>query len=98
VTENSPKLLRMSDTDILIVARIGQALGFDVIAYTAGAKDNPEKRKDDGYIVPGIGDPDGLIPSAWYSGTDKASLHEFLKQDIDVLVVSVPLTYAVPSP
>lgn len=33
-----------------------------------------------------------MIPSAWYSGTDKASLHNFLSQDIDILLVSVPLT------
>jgi phosphoglycerate dehydrogenase-like enzyme len=35
---------------------------------------------------------DGSIPSQWYSGTDKASLHRFLQQDIDVLLVGVPLT------
>ena len=72
--------------------RIAKALGMDVIAYTASPRKTPESKKDKGYIVPGTGDPDGLIPSAWYSGLDKASLHNFLKQDIDVLLVSVPLT------
>ncbi|KAH8808510.1 D-isomer-specific 2-hydroxyacid dehydrogenase-like protein [Xylogone sp. PMI_703] len=73
-------------------ARICKAMGMDIIAYTASPKDTPEKRKDHGYIVPGTGDPDGTIPSEWYSGTDKASLHNFLSQDIDILLVAVPLT------
>jgi phosphoglycerate dehydrogenase-like enzyme len=65
---------------------------MDVIAYTASPKNTPEERKDHGFIVPGTGDVDGTIPSKWYSGTDKDSLHNFLKQDIDVLLISVPLT------
>lgn len=73
-------------------ARAADALGFNVVAYTATPKKTPESKKDGGYIVPRTGDPDGSIPSAWYSGLDKASLHEFLAQDIDVLLVSVPLT------
>jgi phosphoglycerate dehydrogenase-like enzyme len=73
-------------------ARAAHALGYEVIAFTATPKKTPESKKDRGYIVPRTGDPDGSIPSAWYSGLDKASLHEFLSQDIDVLLVSVPLT------
>ena len=65
---------------------------MDVIAYTASPRKTPESKRDTGYIVPGTGDEDGTIPSAWYSGVDKASLHNFLKQDIDVLLVAVPLT------
>lgn len=67
-------------------------MGMDVIAYTASPRTTPESRQDHGYIVPGTGDPDGLIPSAWYSGLDKPSLHNFLRQDIDTLLVAVPLT------
>ncbi|EON64329.1 hypothetical protein W97_03560 [Coniosporium apollinis CBS 100218] len=74
------------------VGRVAKAMGMDVIAYTATPKDTPEKRRDKGFVVPGTGDPDGSIPSNWYSGLDKESLHHFLKQDIDVLLVSVPLT------
>ena len=44
--------------------------------------------------MPGTGDPDGSIPVAWYSGTTKADLHTFLAQDLDVLVMSLPLTPA----
>ncbi len=73
-------------------ARIAKALGLDVIVYTATPRTTPESKHDTGYIVPGTGDPEGEIPSAWHSGLDKTSLHNFLKQDLDVLLVSVPLT------
>ncbi|KAK8226072.1 2-hydroxyacid dehydrogenase [Phyllosticta capitalensis] len=76
------------------VGRVAKAMGMDVIAYTAHAKDTPESRADNGYIVPGTGDRDGSIPSAWYSGLSTTSLHHFLAQDIDVLLVSVPSTNA----
>jgi len=75
------------------VGRVAKSLGMDVIAYTASPRTTPESRKDKGkYIVPGTGDPDGLLPSAWYSGLSKPSLHKFLSQDIDILLVAVPLT------
>lgn len=75
-------------------ARVAKALGMDVIAYTASPRETKESRRDNGFIVPGTGDPDGSIPSEWYSGKDKESLHKFLGQDIDVLLVGVPLTEA----
>ncbi|MCJ1437100.1 hypothetical protein MMC27_006485 [Xylographa pallens] len=74
------------------VAHVAKAMGMDVIAFTASPRTTPESKHDSGFIVPGTGDPDGSIPSAWYSGLDQASLHHFLAQDIDWLVVSVPLT------
>lgn len=74
------------------VGRVAQAMGMEVLAYTATPKDTAEKRKDSGYIVPGTGDVDGTIPTEWYSGLDAASLHTFLRQDLDWLVVAVPLT------
>ena len=67
-------------------------MGMDVIAYTASPRPTPSSKKDHGFIVPNTGDPDGSIPSAWFSGLDKVSLHNFLAQDIDHLLVSVPLT------
>jgi len=42
--------------------------------------------------VPGTGDPDGSIPSAWYSGTSKESLHTFLRSGLDALLIALPLT------
>ncbi|KAF2468192.1 uncharacterized protein BDR25DRAFT_265886 [Lindgomyces ingoldianus] len=74
------------------VARVAKAMGMNVIAYTASPRTTPESKRDEGFIVPGTGDPDGSIPSAWYNGLDKKSLHEFLKQEIDLLVLCVPLT------
>ena len=74
------------------VARIAQIMGMDVIVYTAHPRDTPEQRRDHGYYVPGIGDPKGEVPSAWYSGEDRASIHYFLAQDLDQLLISVPLT------
>ena len=69
-------------------------MGMDIIAYTASPRKTPESKKDNGYIVPGTGDPDGSLPSAWYSVTYKEDLQNFLKQEIDLLVIGVPLTYA----
>jgi phosphoglycerate dehydrogenase-like enzyme len=65
---------------------------MDVIVYTMREKPTPESKKDDSYNVPNTGDPDGLIPSAWYSGTSKESLNHFLAQDLDLLVICLPLT------
>jgi hypothetical protein len=71
---------------------VAKALGSDVIAFTASPRETPESRRDQGFIVPGTGDADGTLPSEWYSGLDKKNLHEFLRQKIDLLVLSVPLT------
>lgn len=74
------------------MARVASALGMDVVAHTFNPRRTPESKRDTGYIVPRTGDPDGSIPIAWFSGGDKASLHRFLVQDLDYLVISVPLT------
>lgn len=74
------------------VGRVAKAMGMEVVAYTASPKDTDEKKKDGGFIVPGTGDPDGEIPVEWYSGLEKEKRLHFLKQDLDWLVVSVPLT------
>ena len=76
------------------MARTFNALGAHVLAYTATPRTTPSARADQGYYVPGTGDPDGSIPIAWYSGTSQADLHSFLAQDLDVLVMSLPLTPA----
>ena len=74
------------------VARVAQVMGMDVVVYTANPRDTPDKRRDHGYYVPGTGDPEGEVPSAWYSGEDRVSLHHFLAQNLDQLLISVPLT------
>ena len=74
------------------VARLAKGMGMHVVAFTANPRESSESRRDHGYIVPGIGDPKGEIPVAWFSGLEKDSLHRFLGQDLDYLLVAVPLT------
>ncbi|CDM33086.1 hypothetical protein DTO013E5_5723 [Penicillium roqueforti] len=74
------------------IARVSQALGMTVHAYTATPRPTPESRRDNGYIVPGTGDPDGSIPASWHHGADRESLRSFLATGLDHLVVSLPLT------
>ncbi|KAH7367796.1 D-3-phosphoglycerate dehydrogenase [Plectosphaerella cucumerina] len=72
--------------------RLGQALGMEVYAYTRGERSTPVSRRDDSYCVPGTGDPDGLIPSKWFHGASRESIDHFLAQDLDLLVIGLPLT------
>ncbi|OIW34685.1 D-isomer specific 2-hydroxyacid dehydrogenase [Coniochaeta ligniaria NRRL 30616] len=74
------------------VARVAKALGSDIHAYTLHPKNTPESRRDDAYAPPGLGDPEGVLPSKWFSGETKEEIHEFLSSGLDLLVVSVPLT------
>jgi phosphoglycerate dehydrogenase-like enzyme len=67
-------------------------MGMTVLAYTLSPRPTPESRRDQGYIVPGTGDPDGTLPFSWHSGQGKAALHDFLCQDLDHILLSVPLT------
>ncbi|EAQ91898.1 hypothetical protein CHGG_00133 [Chaetomium globosum CBS 148.51] len=75
-------------------ARIGQALGMEVYAYTRSERSTPESRKDDSYFVTGTGDPDGLVPTKWFHGSTKEAVNDFLAQDLDFLVLALPLTEA----
>lgn len=75
------------------VARLATAMGMEIYAFTARERSTPETRKDDSYRVPGTeGDPDGVLPVAWFHGTSKEAVDEFLAQGIDVLVMCLPLT------
>jgi phosphoglycerate dehydrogenase-like enzyme len=65
-------------------ARIGQGLGMEVLAL----KRNPQERHDSGWNPPGVGDPDGTIPSRWY-GPDQCA--EILR-DSDYVTVTLPMT------
>jgi phosphoglycerate dehydrogenase-like enzyme len=73
-------------------ARLAQALGMEVYAYTRSEKATPESRKDDSYCVPGTGDPDGVIPAKWFHGGSREAVNDFLAQDLDIVVLSLPLT------
>lgn len=62
---------------------------MEVYAYTQSPRTTPESRRlTTTYMVPGTGDPEGTVPSRWFSG----ALDDFLAQDLDLLVVSLPLT------
>ena len=74
------------------VARLARGMGMDVVVATSSPRLTPESKRDTGYVVPGIGDPEGEVPSQWFTVKDKESLHEFLSQGLDQLLISVPLT------
>ncbi|MDQ7030482.1 MAG: D-2-hydroxyacid dehydrogenase [Ardenticatenia bacterium] len=66
------------------VARVFHALGMEVLAY----KRNPARTRDTGFALPGVGDPEGAIPRAYYG---PGQLHELLAQ-CDVVVNVLPAT------
>lgn len=72
-------------------AHLAKGLGMEVYAYTRSERTTPESRKDDTYCVPGTGDPDGELPAKWFSGSSEEAVNDFLGQDLDILVISVPL-------
>ncbi|KAI1122537.1 D-isomer specific 2-hydroxyacid dehydrogenase [Nemania abortiva] len=74
------------------VARVATAMGMEVYAYTNRPRPTPESRRDHSYHPPGLGDPEGTLPTRWFSGTTAAELSEFLGSGLDLLVVAVPLT------
>lgn len=63
---------------------------MDVYAYTLHERSTPESRKDDSYTEPGLGDPEGQFPSKWFHGTEQ--LDGFLGSNLDLLVITMPLT------
>jgi len=65
------------------IARLAQALGMRVVALSASGR-----RRDEGFCFPGVGDPEGRIPQAWYRPEQLAA---FLGE-ADFVVISVPLT------
>jgi phosphoglycerate dehydrogenase-like enzyme len=67
-------------------------MGMEVYAYTRTEKSTVESRKDDSYCVPGPGDPYGLIPAKWFHGGSQDDVDKFIDQELDILVVSLPLT------
>lgn len=74
------------------VGRVAQSMGMRVLAFTASEKKSAEEKRDRGFVVPGTGDVEGEVPEGWFSGLDQKSLHHFLGQGLDWLVVAVPLT------
>lgn len=67
-------------------------MGMEVYAYTNRPRPTPDSRRDHSYHPPGLGDPEGTLPTRWFSGTTAPELSEFLGSGLDLLVVAVPLT------
>jgi len=69
------------------IARIAQAMGMTILA----CKRNPANRRDDGYILPNAGDPEGTIPKAWFGQDQIAEM--FRLTDLAMVVLPhVPST------
>ncbi len=64
-------------------ARLASAFGMRVLALQRG-----DDHRDHGFIFPGTGDPDGRIPTHYFSSEQ---FHDLLDQS-DVVVATVPLT------
>lgn len=73
-------------------ARLAQAMGMQVSAYTRTEKATPASRRDKSYNIPGTGDPEGLIPKSWFHGNSKEDVNNFLAQGFDIIVLCLPLT------
>jgi phosphoglycerate dehydrogenase-like enzyme len=65
---------------------------MDVYVCNLHPRPTPESRRDDSYTPEGLGDPEGIFPSKWFSSRDTAGLHEFLSSDLDLLAITIPLT------
>lgn len=65
---------------------------MEVYAFTRQERSSPASRLDDTWCTPGTGDPEGKIPTKWFHGSSRDAVDEFLRQDLDVLVISLPLT------
>jgi phosphoglycerate dehydrogenase-like enzyme len=67
-------------------------MGMKVHAYTLHPRPTPESRRDESWTPEGLGDPEGVLPSKWFSGETTERLHEFLASGLDLLLISTPLT------
>ncbi len=65
------------------LARLATAFGMRVLAMQRGTN-----RRDTGFVLPGIGDPEGILPERYYSPDE---LHTMLAA-CDVVVIATPLT------
>ena len=87
-----PSEVRGATLGVIGYGSIGRELAR--IAKTAFAmtvlacKRDPSARADDGYMLPGTGDPDGRLPDAWFAPHE---LMELLARS-DVVVNCAPLT------
>ncbi len=65
------------------VARLANTFSMPVLAMQRGTE-----HRDQGFVFPGVGDPEGTLPDRYYSPDQ---LHAMLSES-DVVVIAVPLT------
>lgn len=65
------------------VAALARAFGMRVLAMQRG-----EDHRDRGFLFPGVGDPEGLLPERYFA---PEQLHAMLRE-CDVVVIALPLT------
>ena len=65
-------------------AHLAQALGMEVLAL----KRDPSAHRDPGWSLPGLGDPDGQIPSRWFGPEERLGLLTLS----DYILMTLPLT------
>jgi phosphoglycerate dehydrogenase-like enzyme len=65
-------------------ARLAQAFGMEVLAL----KRDPAVHRDPGWSLPGMGDPQGSIPSRWFSPDERIEL----VRRSDYILIALPLT------
>ena len=65
------------------VARLARAMGMRVLAMQRGAD-----HRDHGFVFPGVGDPDGVLPHHYYPPDQLSAL----LSESDVVVIALPLT------
>ena len=65
------------------IARLASAFGMRVLAMQRHTD-----HRDHGFVFPGIGDPEGVLPSRYYADHE---LHSMLSES-DIVVIAVPLT------
>jgi phosphoglycerate dehydrogenase-like enzyme len=74
------------------VARLANALGMEIYVQTSSPRTTPESKKLQEYHVPGTSDPDGLLPAKWFSGSGPEAINHFLSQDLDIVLLSLPMS------
>jgi phosphoglycerate dehydrogenase-like enzyme len=65
------------------IARLAAAFGMRVLAMQRGAD-----HRDHGFLFPGLGDPEGVLPDRYYTSDE---FHALLSES-DVVVIAIPLT------
>lgn len=65
---------------------------MEIYVQTLSPRPTPESKKLSEYRVPGTSDPDGLLPAKWFSGAGPEAVNDFLSQDLDIVVLSLPMS------